>query len=312
MARTRTLKSVGIHQKKTTSRSPLGFDPLDENLDALIGTFASGNLLWGIAVAALGDGWGNQVVRLPGPDWEIRLHPPKSLKLFFITGSLEAPRRVRRQIQTHSAFLTVATGQTTLNAARDYGRPAVRALLGLARRELPILRPPEILWEGALGRGRKGFIRETVAVTRFASRRLGVGELRAAGMKLSKYNLAQLPGQVVSSLRWLALATAATEHAEQFMNLRLSTLSIVEYRNPGTSQRARIFSYTKTMTFGSGGGGVIAPAAATALALDLHAAYRLRNRLMHEGDDTVITKEVVQRLEDDLNTLLTFELSKVI
>ena len=251
-------------QAAPLSGVPFHHDLLDADLDGRLPDFAQGQpVYWGLVVAAVPGGW-EEPVRLRGVDWEIHLYPPRQFKV----PGLRRPKSGRttwRTVPQHCALLIVQTKTATINEARDIGRPAVRNLLALARREIPLLLPSEALWEGGMAQTPRGRLRMTMS--RMEMRTKGVVEptrLHRPGLKMAPVAVLAMPHQVGRALQWLALARAARVRAEKFVHLWLAVRAITDYGQPNKGhQMTRVKRYTRTMAFGVGG--VLSPSRIEAL-----------------------------------------------
>src|SRR6202521_4763169 len=103
---------------------------------------------WGMAVGAMPDSW-DERIQLEGIDWRLILFPPADLKLPRWTGRGDKKTRMLK-VARHCALVVAFTGAKTANEARDAGRGRVRSLLALLRREVPMLLPADLLWEGLM------------------------------------------------------------------------------------------------------------------------------------------------------------------
>jgi hypothetical protein len=297
-------------QVASLKRVPFHIDLLDADLDERIPNFAEGQPIhWGLAVAAIPGGW-QQPARLRGVDWEIRLYPPGQFK---VPGRRRAgsERTGWRTVPQHCALLMVHTKGVTINAARDDGRPAVQSLLALARREIPLLLPSEVLWEGGIAQTRRGRLRMTMSRMEMRTKDIpDPTRLHRSGLRLAPVSVLAMPHQVSRALQWLALARSARVRPEKFIHLWLAVRAIADYGQPNKGhQMTRIGKYTATMAFGVGG--VLSRSRIEALNRRLHSAYSARTALLHKDDDSQITPDLLDDLEAAAFQLVDFELAKV-
>jgi hypothetical protein len=289
---------------------PFELDLLDQDLEVHFGDLGGGRpLSWGLAVGAVPNSWISSV-SLQGVDWSIRLHLPGELKIPRACRS-SSGRTSWTTIRQHCALLAVHTRERSINAARDVGRPAVRALLALVRRELPVLLPSHLLWEGVLILKRtEGRIGMTTAQSELESATPAKPErLHRIGLELAPISLSSMPSPLVRALGWLASARSARVRTEKFMHLWLAVLALASYKQPVKDpDMKRIRTYTATM--GTGIGGVLSRQRIEDLNRRFGKAYDARNALFHRDDDSKVTLELLQDLEAAAFELVDFELRK--
>lgn len=289
---------------------PLEFDPL--NIDDLKPHFRGlpkgKPISWGLVVAAVNNSWASGV-KIPGIDWEIWLCPPGELEIPTVRKSTSGKGRWKT-IRQHCGLLAVHTEQTDINVARDMGRPAVRALLGLARREFPFLIPSDVLWEGALTERKKGILGMTASGTRFEAKEAAGPELLSrVGLTLAAIPFLDIPAHLHHCLVWLMLARSARVRIEMFMHLWLAAIALVRYGQPvGDDDMPRIKKYTASM--GTGAHGVISQARIQALNTCFGRANKARSRSLHRDDDSLVTSDLVKKLEQAVFELVDYELAK--
>jgi hypothetical protein len=293
-------------------------DPLDRDLESIPSLrqlSGKGTLWWGLAVPLAAEINAANPVTVPGEDWLIVFYPTGRLELRSFServfGKTGSRKFVKRKIRRPAAFLKVNTGTQRLNEAREYGRPAVRTLLGLARMKFPIILAHETIWEGAIQpRGRSGDrLRE-----RYTAVHSGVEAPPAdpryvtdTGLGLAPFKLRTLPQHVGLSLRWYGLAWASRRRADQFIQLWLSALVLIDHGYTKTqrkkiSQDSRIDRYVNGM--------LLSTSRAQQLADTLKAAYDRRNTMIHEGDESAATEEAVEQLQAAVMQMLSFELAQ--
>lgn len=292
---------------------PPEFDPLDrDDLGPHFKGLPKGKpISWGLVIAAAHDSW-TSYVHIPGIDWVIGLYPPGELKIPRARRSASGRARWKT-ITQHCGLLTVNTGQTNINVARDIGRPAVRALLGIARREFPFLIPSNVLWEGAITRREKGKLGMTAADSDIRAKKpADPKRLSSVGLTFAALSFLKMPAHLRRSLVWLSLARSARVRIERFMHLWLAALALVSYGQPvGAGDMPRIENYTASMGTGSHGGGVISQPRIKALNNCFQRANEARNHSFHRDDDSLITLPLVEDLENAIFELVDFELAKV-
>jgi len=293
-------------------------DPLDGDLEGipLLRQFSGkGTLWWGLAVTLAAQIAEGEPVTVPGQDWLIVFYPAGGLKLhlfservFMKTGTR---RFTKRKLQRPTAFLRVNTGTHHLSEARDYGRAAVRTLLGLAQMHFPIILPHEIVWEGPVqlraragGRVRERYGTGHSSVTAPPA---DSSKLTSTGLTLAAFRLKSLPQHVGLSLRWYALAWASQRRADQFIQLWLSALVLIDHgysksQRKKISQDSRIERYVNRM--------LLSRSRAQQLADTLKTAYDVRNTMIHEGDESGATRDSVERLQAAVTQMLSVELAQ--
>lgn len=289
---------------------PFEFDPLDrEDLAPHFKKLPKGKpIWWGVAVAAVEDSW-TSMVNIPGIDWVIQLFCPGELKIPGVR--MSASGRVRwKTVRQHCGLLAVNTGQTNINVARDMGRPAVRALLGLARRRFPFLILSNVLWESALTQRQKNILGMTASASGFRAKApTDPGQLSRVGLSLASVSPLKMQVHLRRSLVWLALARSARVRIEMFMHLWLAALALASYGQPvGADDMPRLRRYTASM--GTGDHGVLSQARIQSLNNCFQKANKARNDSFHRDDDSLVTSALVEELENAVFDLVDFELAK--
>jgi len=289
---------------------PFEFDPLDrDDLKPHFKGLPKGKpIWWGITVAAAQDSWISSV-RIPGIDWVVLLHLPGELRIPRARRS--ASGKVRwKTVRQYCGLLAVDTGQTDINVARDVGRPAVRALLGLARRKFPALVLSDVLWEGALTQRKKGILGMTASASQFRAKEpADPKRLSRVGLTFTAVSFLQMPPRLRRSLVWLSLARSARVRIERFMHLWLAAIALASYGQPvGADDLPRIKTYIASM--GTGVHGVISQARIQGLNNCFQRANRARNDSFHRDDDSLVTSALVDELESAVFELVDFELAK--
>lgn len=298
------------HVARIPGGVPIELDLLEQDLEAKYPGFADGQLInWGLAVGAVPGTW-DKVARIAGMDWVAEFYPPKELRV-------PLPRRTRsgrlswRRLPSHCVLITVRTNQKDINGARDAGRASVRSLLALLRREVPVLLPAEVLWEGGIIYLKKSSLRMTAAAMALESAKpISATRLHKMGLKLAKISVLSMPPQLRQALEWLNLARSARVRPEKFMHLWLAVLTLASYGQPRRgSDMGRIGKYTATMAHGNGG--VRSVFSIAELNERLRRVYRIRNDLVHRADDSQVTLALLEQLEADAFELVDFEFAKL-
>lgn len=281
----------------------------DRDLARHFPDFSQGRpILWGLALGALSNSWNEHTI-IRGQDWQAEFYPPKQLKL-----PHPSEKRVRvswKAVPRHCCLISVRTTKSDMNEARDVGRPAVRSILALIRREIPILLPAEILWEGAIVAVRSDHIRMSTAPQHLElGRPAGATRLYRVGLNLAQVSVVDMPPQLSRALEWLILARAASVPAERFMHLWLAVLTFASYKQPKRlKDMVRIRRYTRTMT--TGVAGVRSQLSVAELNERFRRAEKVRHALVHRADDSGITGAFLTGLEDSAFELVDFELAKI-
>lgn len=265
-------------------------------------------LWWGQTIGAMPNSWDKRVL-IHGKDWRAEFFPPKRLKLPHASG-----KRVRgsmRAVPGHCCLISVRTEKSDMNEAQDVGSSAVRNLLTLLRREIPVLLPDEILWEGAIVVLPRDRIRMSIASQQFESRQpASETRLFRVGLNLAQVSVVSMPPQLSRALEWLVLARSARVGAEKFMHLWLAVLTLASYKAPKRLRdMVRIRRYTKTMT--TGVAGVRSQLSVTELNERFRQAEKIRHALVHRADGSGITGDSLAALEDAAFELIDFELVKI-
>ncbi len=213
-------------------------------------------------------------------------------------------------VRKHCALLAIHTGLADINAARDIGRPSVRALLGLIRRDFPVLDPADVLWEGAIVSRRKGRLGFTVAESSIeVAEPADKLRLSTVGLALAAVSLLQMKPHLRRSLGFLAFARSAEIRIEKFMHLWLAAVALASYRRPaGDRDLTRISDYVDGM--GTGQHGVLSQARITQLKAVFSRANNARNRALHRNDESFMTLTLLEELEKAVFELVDFELAR--
>lgn len=307
-------KKGATRQSRVVSRVfggvPFEFDPLDrDDLEPHFKGLPKGKpISWGLVISAAHDSWTSSV-NIPGIDWTIRLYPPGELKVPKARRSASGRARWKT-IGQHCGLLAVNTGQTEINVARDMGRPAVRALIGLARRKIPFLILSDVIWEDAQTQRRRRKLGMTASASEFrAEEPADPTRLSRVGLTFADVSFLRMPAHLRRSLVWLALARSARVRIEMFMHLWLAVLALASYGQPvGAGDMPRIRTYTATM--GTGAYGVLSQQRIKNLDKVFERANKARNHSLHRDDDSLVTLELIQGLEDAVFVLVDFELAK--
>lgn len=287
---------------------PFEYDLLSQDLDSHYPKFTrKGTIHWGIIVGALPGSWDTDNT-IRGIDWVARFAPPGTVKILHPRG--ERMRISWRLVKQHCVLIAIDTGSTSMNEARDIGRPATRAMLALLRREVPVLLPDQLLWEGALVFATSGKLKTMATGLEIEVKDSITPErLHRLGLRMTKISAAGIPKHVSRALGWLTLARAARARSEMFIHLWLAILTLAGHgQSKWDDDMKRITKYTRSMTYGPN---VVSPLIVTEINERLHAAKRARHRLVHRADDSGITEELLRSLEDDAMRFVDFELAKI-
>lgn len=288
---------------------PFEIDLLETDLDSFYPKLMKGErIYWGMIVGALSGAW-NESVAVRGIDWNARFATPGELKVLIPRGKRK--RVSWRGVKQHCVLVEVDTGETSLNAARDIGRPAARAILGLLRSRVPVILPGEVFWEGAFTPTTGG---KTKLITTGSGAELKepvtAKRLNRLSLRMAKVAATKMPQHLVKALQWLTLARSADVRSEMFMHLWLAAITLASHGQPKRARDlTRLKKYTQQMI--TGVGSVTSPTVVDQLYGRLEAAYDIRNDLVHRADDSRITNELLDQLETDDHTLVDFELSKL-
>ena len=300
------------HRVRRRISGGIPFEPeelSDKDLARHFPDFSQGRrILWGLALGALANSWNEKAI-IRGQDWQAEFYPPKQLKL-----PHPSEKRVRvswKTVPRHCCLISVRTAKSDMNEARDVGRPAVRSVLALIRREIPVFLPAEILWEGAIVAVRSDRIRMSTAPQHLeVGQPASASRLYRVGLNLAQVSVVNMPPQLSRALEWLILARAASVKAEKFMHLWLAILTLASYKEPKRlKDMVRIRRYTKTMT--TGVAGVRSQLSIAELNERFRQAEKTRHALVHRADDSGITGDFLTGLEDDAFELVDFELAKM-
>lgn len=296
-------------QHRISGAMPFDIDGLvQDDLEAHFPDFGQGRpLAWALAVGAIAGSWDEEIV-IQGRDWDVKFYPPKLLKIPY-----PSEKRIRasmRGVPRHCCVLRVHTEKVDMNDARQVGRPAIRSLLALLRREIGVIVPADILWEGAMVTTPRGYARMSTAVRRLEAKLVDATRMHSVGLKLANISAIGMPRQLHLALEWLSLARSATVRSEKFMHLWLAVLTLASYKQPRRlTDMTRIRRYTKTMIVGDGG--VRSPLSVAGLNDRFRRAYKIRNDLVHRADEAGITEGVLANLESDAFELVDFEFRKL-
>jgi hypothetical protein len=292
-----------------TSRGlPLERDLLDGELDTNWSGFTTGQKIFGgMAIPAAEGSW-NESRRVPGKDWELLFYPPRGLKTPF--PNRDSGRVSWRTIKPNCVLALVRTGLTSVNEARDVGRPAVRALLALVQREYPMILLNDPSWEGPLIPTPRGFKMATVRFGFETTEPISGTRISKAGLALAKVSIQDLPPPVSRALLWLSLARSANVRQEKFVHLWMAIRSITDHGQPNKGhQLTRAKKYTATMGYGVAG--VLSPSRIAELDEKIERAYHLRTDLLHRDKDSGIDNRSLDEMENVAFQLVDFELAKV-
>lgn len=297
---------------RVTRDRPHQIDPIEDgDLDSIYSTLpkpvADGRpVYWGLMTSVMRPGWTpSDEVYGAGPDWQAILKSDGH-EIPVIRGSGPSSRITSKQVGRPTAWLLVETGKSTLNEARDVGRPAVLSLLGLLQLRLPSLRMPEILWEGACNSRNK---RSTVTGLEFEAPPLSAEKLERDLGFLSRLRIDSLPNHIALSLRWYARAWTYRNRIDRFVHLWLSAVVLVDHGYTRSErrkkiQRTRIEEYT-------GGFPALSQTRRNQIAVDLKKSYDIRNEVQHEANTVNVTEASLARLEERTTEVLRLELERL-
>jgi hypothetical protein len=300
-----------MNEKVSRSRKlPFSLDPLAQPAlaDKLPPKFAGVRSYdWGMAVGAMPDSW-DEPIAIEGIDWKVTLCPPGSLTIPTWTGTNTSKTRMTR-VRRHAAMFTVSLKKTDANEARDLGRPRVRSLIGLMRREIPMIMPSSVLWEGLLGiRGKnKPVLMLAIDVDVRPDRKVTQSNVQDRRMRLLQLKLQSAPNSAMRALEWMTAARRTSTAPEQLVNLWLAVIALIKPGQPADAlDPARIHSYTSRLRRANGG--PYSDAIVDKLSVRLLAAKKARERLMHRDELRWTTPELLEELEDALFAMIDFEL----
>lgn len=287
---------------------PLEFDLLDGDLESRLPEEMrlAKPLQWGLAVAAFPDSWSERIT-LEGIDWKVILLPPGEFRVPRASGK-ELRRTRQVPIRRHCALLVVLTEESDVNRCRDVGRPLVRSLLGLVRRNLHMLLPNDVLWEGFISPMKSGRTMMSIAeVDIQPTRPLDQAHIQELRMRLVKLSLRDdVPAPTKRALEWMSLARGARIKTEKLVLLWLAVIALVK---PGHRANElddiRIKTYISKVGRPNGPLGAAEVAALRAILLD---AMKARTKLIHRDEVTLITPQLLESLEAALFQMVDFEL----
>jgi hypothetical protein len=185
-----------------------------------------------------------------------------------------------RAVRQDCAFVMSLVNARTANDARDAGRHQVRSLLALIRRELPMIQPANLLWEGVIAQLPDGkVLLSAVDLQMMPRKQVDQAAIERVRMRLVPLELAKLSPPVLRALHWMEAARAAKTSTEQFANLWVAAIALVKPGHPsGADDAPRFRSYRDKMARPLG---PYEPPLADELLRRLSAAKKARERLMH-------------------------------
>jgi hypothetical protein len=291
-------------------KPPFSLDPLAHPrlADKLPPKFAEVNSYdWGMVVGAMSDSW-DEPITIEGIDWKVTLCPPGSLAIPTWTGTNASKTRMTR-VRRHAAMFAVSLKKTDANEARDLGRPRVRSLVGLLRREIPMIMPSAVLWEGLLGiRGKKkSLLMLAIDVDIRPDRTVTQSNIQDLRMRLLQLKLQSAPDAAMRALEWMTAARRTSTAPEQLVNLWLAVIALIKPGQPADAlDPDRIHAYTDRLRRTNGG--PYGDAIVEELTGRLLAAKKARERLMHRDELRWTTPELLDELEGALFSMIDFEL----
>jgi hypothetical protein len=301
---TGTVRDAGV-----VARLPVEYDLLDMDLRTRLPERMQNDRVksWGLVVGAVSGSW-TDTIMFEGIDWKLTLFAPGQLKIPQYVGKREPPTIRNVAIREHCGFVTVVTGKVDVNEARDVGRPAVRGVLGLLRRNVHMLRPSEILWEGLIAPLTRTKLMLSLAQAEFSAARAldqtAVQEFRMRAVQISVHAIA---AHVRRSLEWMTLARGSRIKTEKFTHLWLAVIALVKPGHPASANDGpRINAYVNAMRRSQGG--PLREAEADELESGLMRAAGVRNKFIHRDESALITPELLEALEDCVYKMIDYEI----
>ena len=287
---------------------PFHLDLLDADLDEKYPQ-VSAPIHWGMVVGAVDKAW-VETVEIPGVDWGLRLCVPGALK--FPSNETPTGRLSWRGVPRYCALAVALVRETTPNRARDIGRPAVRALLTMLRKHYPSIILSDTIWEGIITVPRRNKIGVGTAEFRMEAREpKPASQLSKIGLDLAPMKILAVPRHVTRALEWMQLARASPVRVDIFAHLWFALIALVRFRQPkGATDKSRILSYLSHVRSGTSGHSVLGKARVDSLEALFLTAEQARHQLFHRDDDTMITDDLIERLEDGLFQLIEPEVSR--
>jgi Apea-like HEPN len=285
--------------------SPLEDVDLD-NIPVLKG-FADGSKLhWAIAITLAPPGWPEDQeveVLVQGPDWQAEFYPPNHQQLPLVIRDGTNSKIAPRLIDEHFVLVRVATKETTLSAARHYGRQAVRAALGMLQLEYVALTAQEVLWEGAIR-----VMPDKKSHFMASGMDLFVTGMTAAnipkrGMKFATHKVGIFPGHVTLALNWYSRAWATGSRIDRFVNLWFAAVVLIDHGDSKNQldkvkQRERIERHVNSL--------LLSTVKANELISHLKDSYDIRNEVVHQGLTSRVTADSTETLQLAVDQLIWF------
>ncbi len=120
-----------------------------------------------------------------------------------------------------------------------------------------------------------------------------------------------VPHHVTRALEWMQLARASPVRVDTFAHLWFALIALVRFGQPkGAWDLTRILAYLAQLRSGAGGHPVLGRARIDALEALFRKAEQARRLLFHRDDDTLITDELIEELEDGLFQLIEPEVAR--
>ncbi len=292
--------------REIDTRSADFFDVLEpQDLDEALAEVADGSPLhWGIVLQLARPG-PEVNTEFIGADWQITIITDKPFELPRFKNNQSG---VSDRIDPPLALIEARTGETTVNAARDIGRPRARALVGYVRLVHPLFTGASLAWEGFVrptntpgeavyGTGTKDFHLEVSAAALERVRPLLPPHL----------NIGDLCEADRLALEWVTEAWLSTSTQARFTNLWFAVVATVDARltkkEKGAigGQMARIRCHLLKLP--------ISTASLENLREAFTRAYDLRNKVVHEGYRGVNQQDVAN-LYDALSNFLRAEIGR--
>ena len=280
------------HSNQSFARDPY----YGRDLDSVWPEFTNGKpIAWGgvIAVAPPGP---SADQRLEGPGWLLHLQlEPYEFKERGRDGQEE-----EHVVPGPVAIVSVQTNSISLNGARDIGRSLLRSLLGYLAARSNIFVGGTIEWEGAVLPVEDNKIR-TLSLRARASVALDDRRLEELRRSLVAFNLAKLKASQRLALTWVAEAWSAPNRSIQLADLWFAVVVVVDSlysrkQRRKTKQMFRVKAHLSLLP--------ISEARRTDLYSRLKRAYTLRNKVVHEGAQDLVSIEDVEKLWAAVQELL--------
>ena len=235
-------------------------------------------------------------------DWQFAVPPDGFAALGFDSDG----NREDVHIELPVAVLSVAMGAKNLTEARNLGRARLRSLIGYLRLRTTLVIGARIAWEGPASRTPRGTIQLGSGATQVSMHitEEGIDLLRDV---MGKLDLGALEQRHRLALEWLAEAWQAESTPLKLVNLWFSVVTTVDAtysaaRRRATTQMERVREYLLLLP--------VSTSRREELGARLESAYRLRNRIVHDGDRDCVSQESLQALYDAVSEFLLVDLHR--